>query len=112
MQRYGRRGWEEPLPREEVMTRVAPWAFAALYLIVAAVAAWLGVVTLNPPPEGPQQYIPEVNTAMMATAVFAFVCAALFLAAVGLAVRLIRKKDPLALSVGLQAAFAAALAMV
>ena len=94
------------------MTRVAQWAFAALYLIVAVLAVWLGVVALNPPPEGQQQYIPEVNSAMVTTAVFAFVCAALFLAALGFAVRLILRKDPLALTVGLNGAFAATLAMI
>jgi predicted permease len=69
--------------------RVAQWVLAALYLAVAAIAIWLGVVTLNPPPEGQQQYIPEVNSAAMTTAVFAFACAALFLAAVGFAIVLL-----------------------
>lgn len=96
------------------MTRVAQWVFAALYLIIAIIAIWGGISALNPPPEGPQQYIPEVNSAMVISAVFYLFTALMFAGAGAYALRdiLSKTEKPKALEAGLNVAFAAALVAI
>ena len=97
-----------------VMALVAQWVFAALYLIIAIVAIWGGISELNPPPEGGQQYIPEVNSANVVTSVFYFITALMFIGAGAYAVRgILNKTDKSkALEAGLNVAFAAALGAI
>ncbi len=90
--------------------RVAQWAFAALYLLVALLATWGGIMAVSAPPEAPPQF--AVNSAMITTAVFYFLTAAAFLAATAYAARSAMAKDPQGLHSSLNVAFAAALAII
>ena len=40
-------------------SRVAQWAFAAVYLVIALIAVWGGVMALNPPLPEPTPFNPE-----------------------------------------------------
>lgn len=98
-------------------SRVAPWAFAAVYGIVAIIAIWGGVAALVPPAPPPSQFDPNplpplVNSGMFTAAMFYFVTALAFAAATANAVLLVRKQEPLALQLGLNTAFAALLAVI
>jgi membrane-bound PQQ-dependent dehydrogenase (glucose/quinate/shikimate family) len=98
-------------------SRVAPWAFAAVYGIVAVIAIWGGVAALVPPAPPPSQFDPNplpplVNSGMFTAAMFYFVTALAFAAATANAVVLVRKQEPLALQLGLNTAFAALLAVI
>ena len=98
-------------------SRVAPWAFAAVYGIVAIIAIWGGVAALVPPAPPPSQFDPNplpplVNSGMFTAAMFYFVTALAFAAATANAVVLVRKQEPLALQLGLNTAFAALLAVI
>ncbi|RYG36803.1 MAG: hypothetical protein EON93_04585, partial [Burkholderiales bacterium] len=73
-------------------SRVAQWAFAAVYLVIAIIAVWGGVMALNPPLPEPSPFNPDplpllVNSAMVVEAIFYFVTAAGFLAAAGYSAR-------------------------
>lgn len=73
-------------------SRVAQWAFAAVYLVIALIAVWGGVMALNPPLPDPSPFNPDplpllVNSAMVVEAIFYFVTAAAFLLATAYAVR-------------------------
>jgi membrane-bound PQQ-dependent dehydrogenase (glucose/quinate/shikimate family) len=98
-------------------SRVAPWAFAAVYGIVAIIAIWGGVAALVPPAPPPSQFDPNplpplVNSGMFTAAMFYFVTALAFAAATAHAVVLVRRQEPLALQLGLNTAFAALLAVI
>ena len=98
-------------------SRVAPWAFAAVYGIVAVIAIWGGVAALVPPAPPPSQFDPNplpplVNSGMFTAAMFYFVTALAFAAATAHAVVLVRRQEPLALQLGLNTAFAALLAVI
>ena len=98
-------------------SRVAQWAFAAVYGIVAIIAIWGGVAALNPPLPDPSPFNPDplpllVNSGMVTAAMFYFVTALAFLGATAHAVLLIRKGEPLALQLGLNTAFAMLLAVI
>ena len=98
-------------------SRVAPWAFAAVYGIVAIIAIWGGVAALAPPAPPPSQFDPNplpplVNSGMFTAAMFYFVTALAFAAATAHAVLLVRRQEPLALQLGLNTAFAALLAVI
>jgi quinoprotein glucose dehydrogenase len=76
-------------------SRVAQWAFAAVYLVIALIAVWGGVMALNPPLPDPSPFNPDplpllVNSAMVVEAIFYFVTAAAFLLATAYAVRTTR----------------------
>ena len=98
-------------------SRVAPWAFAAVYGIVAIIAIWGGVVALSPPAAPPSPFDPNplpplVNSGMFTAAMFYFVTALAFAGAAAHAVLMIRRQEPLALQLGLNTAFAALLAVI
>jgi membrane-bound PQQ-dependent dehydrogenase (glucose/quinate/shikimate family) len=99
------------------MTRVAQWAFAAFYGIVALIAIWGGIVQLNPPPPpaspfNPNPLPPLVNPAMATAAMFYFLTAAVFAAVTFNAVQGILSKRAGGLVQALNVAFAAFLAIV
>ena len=59
-------------------SRVAQWAFAVVYGIVAIIAIWGGVAALNPPAPAPSPFDPNplpplVNSGMFTAAMFYFV---------------------------------------
>ncbi len=98
-------------------TRVAQWAFAAVYLIIALVAIWGGINELNPPLPEPSGFNRDplpllVNSGMITAAMFYFLTAAAFLAATAYAARGALKQTPQGLVAGLNIAFAAALLMI
>ena len=98
-------------------SRVARWAFAAVYGIVALIAVWGGVVQLNPPtppPNPPFDPNPAVfvNSAMFTAGMFYFLTALAFGACCFFAMRDIRADKPNAVAIGLNRAFAAFLAIV
>jgi membrane-bound PQQ-dependent dehydrogenase (glucose/quinate/shikimate family) len=98
-------------------SRVAPWAFAAVYGIVAIIAIWGGVAALNPPAPPPSPFDPNplpplVNSGMFAAAMFYFVTAIAFVGAAAHAVLMIRRNEALALQLGLNSAFAALLGVI
>jgi quinoprotein glucose dehydrogenase len=98
-------------------SRVALWAFAAVYGIVAIIAIWGGVAALYPPAPAPSPFDPDplpllVNSGMVTAAMFYFVTAIAFSGAAAQAVLMIRKNEPLALQLGLNSAFAALLAVI
>jgi membrane-bound PQQ-dependent dehydrogenase (glucose/quinate/shikimate family) len=73
-------------------SRVAQWAFAAFYLIVALIAVWGGVNELNPPLPDPSPFNPDplpllVNSGMVTSAAFYFLTAIAFGAVTFLTVR-------------------------
>jgi membrane-bound PQQ-dependent dehydrogenase (glucose/quinate/shikimate family) len=97
--------------------RVAPWAFAAVYGIVAFIAIWGGIAALTPPAPPPSQFDPNplpplVNSGMVTAAIFYFVTALAFAAATAHAVLLVRKQEPLAVQLGLNTAYTALLAVI
>jgi quinoprotein glucose dehydrogenase len=92
--------------------RIARWAFAAVYLIVALVAVWGGIDALNPKAATPNGLAPPLNPQMTMTAVFYFLTAALFAGATALAAMRALKNDAQGLTAGLNIAFAAALASI
>lgn len=98
-------------------TRVAQWAFAALYLIVAVIAVWGGFHELNPPLPDPSPFNPDplpllVNSGMVTTAMFYFLTAAAFALVGVLSVRdALAAKDG-ALTGNLNRAFGAFLGVV
>jgi quinoprotein glucose dehydrogenase len=92
--------------------RIAQWAFAALYVIVALVAVWGGVDALNPKAATPTGLAPPLNPQMTMTAVFYFVTALMFAGAAAWTVMRTLKNDAQALVGGLNIAFAAALASI
>lgn len=95
--------------------RIAPWAFAIAYLLIAAVSILGGIVNeLMPPTPPPSPFNPNplpllVNTGMIIAAMFYFLTGALFAGAAFISVQLIRKNEPQAIVLGLNAAYAAAL---
>src|SRR5262245_52927491 len=96
---------------------IARWAFAAFYVVVAILAIWGGILAVNPPaPEAsqfnPTPLPPPVNPQMVVTAVFYFITALAFLGAAAFAVLRTLKKDPMGLVLGLNVAYAAALAVI
>jgi len=93
-------------------TRVAQWAFAAVYAIVALIAVWGGIDALNPRAATPNGLAPPLNPQMTMTAVFYFLTALIFAAATAWSVMRTLKNDPQALVGGLNVAFAAALASI
>jgi membrane-bound PQQ-dependent dehydrogenase (glucose/quinate/shikimate family) len=98
-------------------SRVAHWAFAAVYGIVALIAVWGGIVQLNPPPTGPGPFDPNplppmVNSAMFTAAMFYFITAAAFAAATFNAVRGALSPQPNGVAFSLNFAFAAFLGVV
>jgi len=73
-------------------SRVAQWAFAAVYLVIAIIAVWGGVMALNPPLPEATPFNPDplpllINSGMVVEAIFYFLTAAGFLAAAGYSVR-------------------------
>lgn len=99
------------------MTRVAQWAFAAIYALVALVAIWGGFLELNPPAPPPSPFNPDplpplVNAAMVVAGLFYFLTTIAFAAAAALATRDALAKKEGALVAGLNVAFAAFLAVV
>ena len=99
-------------------TRIAPWAFAVAYLLIAVVSIVGGVVNeLMPPVPAPSPFNPNplpllVNTGMIVAAMFYFITGALFAGAAFFSVQLIRKNEPQAIVLGLNAAYAAALVSI
>ncbi len=99
-------------------SRVARWAFAAVYGIVALIAVWGGVVQLNPPAPPPSPpFDPDplpllVNPAMFTAAMFYFLTAAAFAAVTVHAVRGALSDRPHGVASGLNIAFAAFLGLV
>jgi membrane-bound PQQ-dependent dehydrogenase (glucose/quinate/shikimate family) len=98
-------------------TRVAQWAFAALYLIVAVIAVWGGFNELNPPLPEASPFNPDplpllVNSGMVTSAMFYFLTAVAFGAVAFFTVRdALARKDG-ALVGNLNFAFAAFLGIV
>ena len=97
-------------------SRVARWAFAAVYGIIALIAVWGGVVQLNPPAPPPSPFDPNpvvlVNPAMFTAGMFYFLTALAFGACTFLAVRDARSDKPNVVVKGLNTAFSAFLAVV
>lgn len=97
-------------------SRVARWAFAAVYGIVALIAVWGGVVQLNPPAPPPSPFDPNpvtfVNSAMFTAGMFYFLTAIAFAACAFFAVQDTRGDKPNAVVIGLNRAFSAFLAIV
>ncbi len=98
-------------------TRVAQWAFAALYLIVAVIAVWGGFNELNPPLPDPSPFNPDplpllVNSGMVTSAMFYFLTAAAFGAVAVLSGRDALASRDGALTGNLNLAFAAFLGVV
>jgi membrane-bound PQQ-dependent dehydrogenase (glucose/quinate/shikimate family) len=95
--------------------RIAPWVFAVAYLLIAAVSILGGIVNeLMPPTPAPSPFNQNplpllVNTGMIIAAMFYFLTGALFAGAAFVSVQLIRKNEPQAIVLGLNAAYAAAL---
>ncbi|MEZ6030958.1 MAG: PQQ-binding-like beta-propeller repeat protein [Hyphomonadaceae bacterium] len=98
--------------------RLAPWAFAIIYALIALTSILGGIVNeLSPPlpPPGPFNPDPlplQVNSGMIIASLFYFITGALFAGAAFVSVQLARKNDPLAVVLGLNAAYAAALASI
>lgn len=95
-----------------MVTRVAQWAFAAVYAIVALIAVWGGIDALNPKAATPNGLAPPLNPQMTMTAVFYFLTALAFAAATAWSVMRTLKNDAQALVGGLNVAFAAALVSI
>ncbi|MEQ1785020.1 MAG: hypothetical protein ABMA14_27055, partial [Hyphomonadaceae bacterium] len=98
-------------------SRVARWAFAAVYGIVALIALWGGYVQLNPPAPAPNPpFDPNpvifVNSAMFMAGIFYFLTALAFGACAYFAVRDTLADKPGGLVKGLNTAFSAFLAIV
>ncbi len=98
-------------------SRVARWAFAAVYGIVALIAVWGGVVQLNPPaPPANPPFDPNpviyVNSAMFTAGMFYFLTALAFGACAYFAVQDARANRADGLVKGLNTAFSAFLAIV
>jgi len=98
-------------------TRVAQWAFAAVYLVVAIIALWGGFNELNPPLPAPTPQNPDplplyVNSGMVTAAMFYFLTAASFLAVTFFAARDARASKAGALVANLNIAFATFLGVV
>lgn len=95
-----------------MVTRVAQWAFAAVYAIVALIAVWGGIDALNPKAATPNGLAPPLNPQMTMTAVFYFLTALAFAAATAWSVMRTLKNDAQALVGGLNVAFASALVSI
>ena len=98
-------------------TRVAQWAFAAVYLVVAIIALWGGFNELNPPLPAPTPQNPDplplyVNSGMVTAAMFYFLTAAAFLAVTFFAARDARSIKDWALVANLNIAFVTFLEVV
>ena len=98
-------------------TRVAQWAFAAFYLIVAVIAVWGGFNELNPPLPDPSPFDPDplpllVNGGMVTAAMFYFLTALAFGAVTFFSARDARASKDGALTANLNLAFAAFLGIV
>ncbi len=98
-------------------SRVAQWAFAAFYLVVAIIALWGGFNELNPPlsavtPQNPDPLPLYVNSGMVTAAMFYFLTAAAFLAVTFFAARDARADKAGTLIANLNLAFAAFLGVV
>lgn len=98
-------------------SRVARWAFAAVYGIVALIAVWGGQVQLNPPAPGPSMFDENplpllVNSAMFEAAMFYFLTAAVFAAVTFRAVRGALSGEENGLALGLNTAFSGFFAIV
>jgi membrane-bound PQQ-dependent dehydrogenase (glucose/quinate/shikimate family) len=98
--------------------RIAPWALAVVYLVIGLVAIVGGYVNeLSPPVPPPTPFNPDplplqVNSGMIVAALFYFITGALFIGAAFVSVQLVRKNDPKAIVLGLNAAYAAALGSI
>jgi membrane-bound PQQ-dependent dehydrogenase (glucose/quinate/shikimate family) len=98
--------------------RLAPWGFAVICLLIGLTSILGGVVNeLSPPLPPPSPFNPDplplqVNSGMMTASLFYFLTGALFLGAAFVTVQLVRKNEPQALVIGLNAAYAAALASI
>jgi membrane-bound PQQ-dependent dehydrogenase (glucose/quinate/shikimate family) len=122
-------------------SRVAPWAFAAVYGIVAIIAIWGGIAALSPPPPEPSPFDPNplpplVNSGMFTAAMFYFITALTFAVVTAMSVTMNGRNgraerhaklvadgavgagesgpqaEPLALQLGLNLAFAAVLGII
>jgi membrane-bound PQQ-dependent dehydrogenase (glucose/quinate/shikimate family) len=98
-------------------TRVAQWAFAAFYLVVAIIAVWGGFNELNPPLPEASPFNPDplpllVNSGMLTAAAFYFLTAAAFLAVAFFSVRDAAGGKAGALVANLNVAFATFLGLV
>ncbi len=98
-------------------SRVAQWAFVAVYAIIAVLAVWQGIVTISPPLPEATPFNPDplpllVNSGMVTAAMFSFLTAALFTAAAFFAFRDAQAGRADGVVVGLNRAFAAFLAVV
>lgn len=98
--------------------RLAPWAFAIICALIALTSVLGGIVNeLSPPLPPPSPFNPDplplqVNSGMIIASLFYFITGALFAGAAFVSVQLARKNDPLAVVLGLNAAYAAALGSI
>ncbi len=98
-------------------SRVAQWAFAAFYLVVAIIAVWGGFNELNPPLPEASPFNPDplpllINSGMIAAAMFYFLTAAAFLVVAFFSGRDAMAAKPGALVLNLNLAFATFLGLV